>query len=186
MTPSNFRAGGTSAEIKFAIGQCSLGSILVAASKKDVCTILLGEDPDALVRDLQDRFLLAQVIGGDQGSSAWSRMWSALSRRPRSGLIFHSMSAEPHSSIGSKRLYATFRTDRRRAMRISPNVSGIRGPRAPPPKPGPQTRSLWRFLAIAWSGMTGLSPDIAGCRTETCSYSTERPIHERRVDPGIV
>jgi AraC family transcriptional regulator, regulatory protein of adaptative response / methylated-DNA-[protein]-cysteine methyltransferase len=66
MTPSNFRAGGTSAEIKFAIGQCSLGSILVAASKKGVCAILLGEDPDALVCDLQDRFPLAQMIGGDQ------------------------------------------------------------------------------------------------------------------------
>jgi hypothetical protein len=61
-----FRAGGTSAEIKFAIGQCSLGSILVAASNKGVCAILLGEDPDALVRDLQDRFPLAQMIGGDQ------------------------------------------------------------------------------------------------------------------------
>jgi len=66
MTPSNFRAGGVSAEIRFAIGECSLGSILIATSKKGVCAILLGDDPDVLVRDLQDKFPQAQMIGGDQ------------------------------------------------------------------------------------------------------------------------
>jgi AraC family transcriptional regulator of adaptative response/methylated-DNA-[protein]-cysteine methyltransferase len=39
MTPRDCRAGGATAEIKFAIGECSLGSILVAASKKGVCAI---------------------------------------------------------------------------------------------------------------------------------------------------
>jgi AraC family transcriptional regulator of adaptative response/methylated-DNA-[protein]-cysteine methyltransferase len=65
MTPSNYRAGGTNTEIRFAIGECSLGAILVASSEKGVCAILLGDDPDALARDLQDRFPKSNLIGGD-------------------------------------------------------------------------------------------------------------------------
>ncbi|MGH6897820.1 MAG: bifunctional DNA-binding transcriptional regulator/O6-methylguanine-DNA methyltransferase Ada [Geminicoccaceae bacterium] len=67
MTPTEFRAGGKGASIRFAVGECSLGSILVAATEKGVCTIHFGDDPDALVRDLQDHFPKAQLIGGDAG-----------------------------------------------------------------------------------------------------------------------
>jgi AraC family transcriptional regulator of adaptative response/methylated-DNA-[protein]-cysteine methyltransferase len=66
MTPTNFRAGGANTEIQFAIGECSLGSILVAQSRRGVCAILLGDDPETLLRDLQDRFPRATLIGGDR------------------------------------------------------------------------------------------------------------------------
>lgn len=65
MTPSEYRAGGANAQIRFAVGECSLGSILVAQSARGVCAILLGDDPDALLRDLQQRFSRATFIGGD-------------------------------------------------------------------------------------------------------------------------
>lgn len=65
MTPSSWRAGGAGAEIRFAVGECSLGSILVAQSERGVCAILLGDDPDELARGLQDRFPRADLIGGD-------------------------------------------------------------------------------------------------------------------------
>ena len=65
MTPTDYRAGGAETEMHFAVGECSLGSILVAQSAKGVCAILLGDDPDALVRDLQDRFPRAVLVGGD-------------------------------------------------------------------------------------------------------------------------
>ena len=65
MTPSEYRAGGANAEIRFAVGECSLGSILVARSERGVCAILMGDDPDALARELQDRFPRATLIGGD-------------------------------------------------------------------------------------------------------------------------
>jgi AraC family transcriptional regulator, regulatory protein of adaptative response / methylated-DNA-[protein]-cysteine methyltransferase len=65
MTPTVYRAGGVDAEIRFAVGECSLGSVLVAQSEKGVCAILLGDDPDALVRDLQDRFPRATLLGDD-------------------------------------------------------------------------------------------------------------------------
>ena len=67
MTPSTFRAGGADTDVFFAIGECSLGSILVAQSTKGVCAILLGDDPAFLVRDLQDRFPKANLIGNEPG-----------------------------------------------------------------------------------------------------------------------
>ncbi|MBS0450035.1 MAG: bifunctional DNA-binding transcriptional regulator/O6-methylguanine-DNA methyltransferase Ada [Proteobacteria bacterium] len=65
MRARDYRAGGTGAVIRFAVGQCSLGAILVAQSQRGICAILLGDDPDLLVRDLQDQFPKAQLIGGD-------------------------------------------------------------------------------------------------------------------------
>lgn len=65
MTPSAYHKGGVDATIYFAVGQCSLGAILVATTEKGVCAISLGDNPDALVRDLQDRFSKAELIGGD-------------------------------------------------------------------------------------------------------------------------
>jgi AraC family transcriptional regulator, regulatory protein of adaptative response / methylated-DNA-[protein]-cysteine methyltransferase len=65
MTPTDYRAGGANAVIRFAVGECSLGSILVASSEKGVCAILIGDAPEPLVHDLQDRFPRARLIGGD-------------------------------------------------------------------------------------------------------------------------
>lgn len=65
MPARNYRAGGAGAIIRFAVGQCSLGAIIVAQSQRGICAIFLGDDPDLLVRDLQDRFPKAQLIGGD-------------------------------------------------------------------------------------------------------------------------
>jgi AraC family transcriptional regulator of adaptative response/methylated-DNA-[protein]-cysteine methyltransferase len=70
MTPSQYRAGGANEEIKFAVGQTSLGAILVASSTKGVAAILLGNDPDELVRNVQDRFPKARLIGADRDYEA--------------------------------------------------------------------------------------------------------------------
>src|SRR5260370_16778484 len=66
MTPTQFKTGGTKEEIRVALGQTSLGAILVASSKEGVASILLGNDPDALLRQLQDRFPKAKLIGADK------------------------------------------------------------------------------------------------------------------------
>ena len=65
MQPRQYRAGGADARIMFALGQCSLGAILVARSDKGVCAISLGDDPDALLREVQERFPRAELVGGD-------------------------------------------------------------------------------------------------------------------------
>jgi AraC family transcriptional regulator of adaptative response/methylated-DNA-[protein]-cysteine methyltransferase len=67
MRARDYRAGGAGTVIRFAVGQCSLGAILVAQSQRGICAILLGDDPDSLVRDLQDQFPKAEIVGGDSG-----------------------------------------------------------------------------------------------------------------------
>jgi AraC family transcriptional regulator of adaptative response/methylated-DNA-[protein]-cysteine methyltransferase len=86
MTPSAYRAGGAAAEIRFAIGQCSLGAILVAQSERGVCAILLGDDPEALAQDLQDRFPRARLLGGDAGFEAVVAQVVGLIEAPSAGL----------------------------------------------------------------------------------------------------
>src|SRR5579863_7125124 len=66
MTPSQYRAGGANEDIRFAVGQSSLGAILVASSDKGVASILIGDDPDGLVRDLHNRFPNARLVSGDK------------------------------------------------------------------------------------------------------------------------
>ena len=66
MTPTHFRKGGAGATIRFALGECSLGAILVAATDRGVCAIRLGDDPQTLVRAFQDDFPNAQLVGGDK------------------------------------------------------------------------------------------------------------------------
>lgn len=65
MTPTRYRAGGEGMTIRFAIGDSSLGAILVAATERGVCAILLGDDPEELVHDLERRFPRAELIGAD-------------------------------------------------------------------------------------------------------------------------
>jgi len=86
MTPTRYREGGKGIRIHFAIGQSTLGAILVARSDRGVCAILLGEDPEALARDLQDRFPNAQLEGADTGFEQWVAAVVGLVEAPKLGL----------------------------------------------------------------------------------------------------
>jgi AraC family transcriptional regulator of adaptative response/methylated-DNA-[protein]-cysteine methyltransferase len=86
MAPTTYRAGGPNTEIRFAIGECSLGSILVATSEIGVCAISLGDDPDVLARDLQDRFPRATLVGGDPEFEALVARVVGLVEAPALGL----------------------------------------------------------------------------------------------------
>lgn len=65
MTPVSYREGGANTTIRFAIGESSLGAILVAQSERGVCAIFMGDDPETLAHNLQDRFPRADLVGGD-------------------------------------------------------------------------------------------------------------------------
>ncbi|MGO9484461.1 MAG: bifunctional DNA-binding transcriptional regulator/O6-methylguanine-DNA methyltransferase Ada [Rhodomicrobium sp.] len=67
LKPSAFAKGGAGEIVRFAVGECSLGSTLVAATQKGICAIELGDDPQALVEELQHRFRNATLVGGDAG-----------------------------------------------------------------------------------------------------------------------
>jgi AraC family transcriptional regulator, regulatory protein of adaptative response / methylated-DNA-[protein]-cysteine methyltransferase len=86
MTPTAYKRGGKDANIRFAVGQCSLGAILVARSTKGICAITLGDNPDGLVRDLQDRFPNANLIGGDRGFERLVAQVVGFVEAPRIGL----------------------------------------------------------------------------------------------------
>jgi AraC family transcriptional regulator, regulatory protein of adaptative response / methylated-DNA-[protein]-cysteine methyltransferase len=65
MRPAAFRTGGAGERIRFAVGECSLGSILVAATARGVCAVEFSDDPNALVQALERRFSQARLVGGD-------------------------------------------------------------------------------------------------------------------------
>ncbi len=66
MTPSQFRAGGSGEEIRFAVGSSSLGAVLVAATSRGVCAVELGDEPDELVEAFQRRFHAARLVADDR------------------------------------------------------------------------------------------------------------------------
>ena len=83
MTPTKYRAGGSDLEIRFAIGACSLGAILVAATPRGVCAILLGDEPAALAHDLEQRFPRARLVGADPAFEQLVAQVIALVEQPR-------------------------------------------------------------------------------------------------------
>ena len=86
MTPTEFRSGGAGATIRFAIAECSLGALLVATTEKGVCAILLGDDPEALLRGLEARFPKAQLQGADKSFDGWVAQVIGLIEAPDAGL----------------------------------------------------------------------------------------------------
>lgn len=86
MHPSDFRTGGDGTEIRFAAGECSLGSIVVAASTKGICAILLGDDVERLIADLHEQFPAAQLSGGDPAFDEWVARTVGFVDDPRIGL----------------------------------------------------------------------------------------------------
>src|SRR5690606_38514642 len=65
MAASTCKRDGNLMQIRFAWGKSVLGSILVACSARGICAILMGDNPDALLRDLRDRFPQAELISAD-------------------------------------------------------------------------------------------------------------------------
>lgn len=65
MTPSTFRKGGLGERVRFALGESTLGALLVAATDRGICGLSLGDDPQALLEELQARFHGAELVGGD-------------------------------------------------------------------------------------------------------------------------
>jgi AraC family transcriptional regulator of adaptative response/methylated-DNA-[protein]-cysteine methyltransferase len=86
MNPKTYQAGGRGMVIRFAVGECWLGAILVAATSKGICSISIGDDPDALARDLQHAFPNAELIGGDESFERWVATVVGFVSEPSRGL----------------------------------------------------------------------------------------------------
>jgi AraC family transcriptional regulator of adaptative response/methylated-DNA-[protein]-cysteine methyltransferase len=85
MPARDYRAGGVNAAIRFAVGECSLGAILVAASERGVCAILLGDDAAALTHELEDRFPKAELEIGSSDFQQWVARVVGLVEAPQLG-----------------------------------------------------------------------------------------------------
>lgn len=121
MTPTDFRAGGKETEIRFALAKCALGTVLVAATSRGIAAITLGDDAEALLRDLDQRFPKATLVAADpgfedtitkviafmdtpsaalvlpldvQGTAFQHRVWDALRQIPPGTTITYSQLAE--------------------------------------------------------------------------------------------
>ncbi|MEJ5863949.1 bifunctional DNA-binding transcriptional regulator/O6-methylguanine-DNA methyltransferase Ada [Pseudomonas farsensis] len=86
MPPRAFRAGAEGVVIRFALGQCSLGAILVAQSERGICAILLGDTPEPLLHQLQDKFPNATLLGGDAEYEQWVAQVIGFVEAPALGL----------------------------------------------------------------------------------------------------
>lgn len=86
MRPGEYRQGGSGQRIRFAVGQCSLGAILVACSGKGVCAILLGDEPEPLVQQIQQRFGQAELVGADAEFEGWVAQVVGMIEAPGLGL----------------------------------------------------------------------------------------------------
>ncbi len=86
MTPTRLRDGGVGTTIRFALGECSLGAILVAATTKGVCAIELGDDADVLLRAFERRFPKACLIGADAAFEQLVARVVGLIERPQCGV----------------------------------------------------------------------------------------------------
>ena len=133
MTAGEFRAGASELEIRFAVGECSLGGILVASTTIGVCAVLIGDDLDLLIVDLERRFPKAHLVGADaefeqvaaqviaavetpgrsqalpldvRGTAFQQRVWQALGKIPLGTTATYSEVAEAMGSPGSVRAVA--------------------------------------------------------------------------------
>lgn len=66
MTPKEYKKGGTAKKIMVAIGTCSLGHVLVGQSNKGICSILLGNNPEDLLKEFEKIFPNAEIIPGNE------------------------------------------------------------------------------------------------------------------------
>ncbi|WP_288381653.1 bifunctional DNA-binding transcriptional regulator/O6-methylguanine-DNA methyltransferase Ada [uncultured Massilia sp.] len=86
MLPGRYRAGGQGETIRFAVAGCSLGAILVASTEQGICAILIGDEPEPLVHDLQERFPQAELIGAEPEYEAVVAQVVSFVETPRIGL----------------------------------------------------------------------------------------------------
>jgi len=106
MTPGVYRAGGQGVSIRFAVGACSLGSVLVAATDQGVCAILLGDDPEALARQLQDSFPRAVLSGGGAAFDQWVAQAVGLVEQPGLG---HQLPLDVRGTAFQRRVWEMLR-----------------------------------------------------------------------------
>jgi AraC family transcriptional regulator of adaptative response/methylated-DNA-[protein]-cysteine methyltransferase len=95
-----------SESIRFVVGDCSLGAVVVAASEKGICAILFGDNPAAVIDDLRDRFPEAQPIGDDQAFEQVMVKVVGFIEAPARGL---DLPLDPRGTVFQRRVWQALR-----------------------------------------------------------------------------
>lgn len=106
MTPRQYRDGANGLALHFALARCSLGAILVAATDRGVCAILLGDEPEALLRELHERFPRAELRGGEAGFERLVARVIALVEQPGAG---HDLPLDIRGTAFQQKVWAALR-----------------------------------------------------------------------------
>src|SRR3990167_4978952 len=67
LSPAQRRKQGAGERLRYSIAPCPLGHLLLASSAKGICALLFGDDPAALLDELQQRFAAAELQEDDAG-----------------------------------------------------------------------------------------------------------------------
>lgn len=71
MTPATYGKGGRGAVINYAVVECRLGQLLVAATSKGVCAVKLGDTRAQLEADLANEFPAAEIHADEKPLRSW-------------------------------------------------------------------------------------------------------------------
>jgi AraC family transcriptional regulator, regulatory protein of adaptative response / methylated-DNA-[protein]-cysteine methyltransferase len=74
MTPKAYKDNGKGQMIYYSIVKCPLGFLLLAATKKGVCTVRIGNSQKSLVDELKSEFNNAEIAETDSKLSEWTQM----------------------------------------------------------------------------------------------------------------
>lgn len=134
MSPGSYRRGGKGARIAYALQRTSLGWLLVATTERGLCSVALGDDPEAMEAEFRVEYDRAEIVPAGEPLRAWvtaivdyldgegvlprgpldlrasafrSRVWSALQRIPRGSTISYAKLAETIGSPGAARAVAS-------------------------------------------------------------------------------
>jgi AraC family transcriptional regulator of adaptative response/methylated-DNA-[protein]-cysteine methyltransferase len=61
MTPATYGKGGVGMKINYAIAECPLGRLLVAATDRGICSVTLGDRDEELLENLQAEYPRAEI-----------------------------------------------------------------------------------------------------------------------------
>jgi AraC family transcriptional regulator of adaptative response/methylated-DNA-[protein]-cysteine methyltransferase len=85
MRPTAYRKGGKGEALWHAVAPCSLGLVLVAATERGVCAIILGDDPGEMQAEVRRRFPQAALAAAPAGFARTVQQVARCVDDPRAG-----------------------------------------------------------------------------------------------------
>ena len=176
MTPARHQRGGRGELITYALVDSALGRLLIGATSKGICSVMLGDKEDRLEAELRAEYPNATLTRDESAFTAWAR-----------GIIAH-LTAGDHTWIcrwtsrarpSSGRCGATcsrFPTAKRDRTARLPVRSARHRLFVPWPARARRTRLASSSRATAWSARTGMCQATGGAWSARRRCSRKRPL----------